>query len=108
METKLQRDVRFLKSYAIVTTLLLIVVAFAVFRQASQKTRFTEVDVERINVVDKNGKLKMVISNSERQHPGVVDGKTYPRTRPAGILFFNEKGDECGGLAFKGDQKTAR
>jgi hypothetical protein len=108
METKLQRYVRFLKSYSVVTTLLLIVVAFVGFRQASQKSKFTELDVERINIVGKDGKLKMVISNSERQHPGVVDGKTYPRTRPAGILFFNEKGDECGGLAFKGDQKDGK
>ena len=78
---------------------------FAGFRQANQKSKFTELDVERINIVGKDGALKMVISNSERQHPGVIDGKTYRRIRPAGILFFNEKGDECGGLAFKGDQK---
>src|SRR5437867_256717 len=48
---------------------------------------------------------KMVISNGERQHPGVVDGKTLSRTRPPGMLFFNDKGDECGGLSFSGDQK---
>jgi len=105
METQLHRDVRFLKSYVIVITLLLTVLVFAGFRQASQKGKFTELDVECINIVGQDGKLKMVISNSERQHPGVVDGKTYPRTRPAGILFFNDKGDECGGLAFFGDQK---
>jgi hypothetical protein len=106
MKAKLQRNVRFLKSYAIVSTLLLIVVVFAGFRQATPKAKFTELDVERINIVGKDGKLKMVISNSDRQHPGVVDGKTHPvRTRPSGILFFNEKGDECGGLAFFGDQK---
>jgi hypothetical protein len=102
---KLQRDVRLLKAYAIGTTLLLGALLFAGFGQASQKTKFAEIDVERINIVEKDGKLKMVISNGERQHPGVIDGKTLSRTRPPGILFFNEKGDECGGLGFDGNQK---
>ncbi|HKQ79785.1 MAG TPA: hypothetical protein VJ810_39185 [Blastocatellia bacterium] len=105
---KLQRDVRLLKVYAIGATLLLGSLLFAGFGQANQKTKFTEIDVERINIVEKDGKLKMVISNSERQHPGVIDGKTLSRTRPAGMLFFNEKGDECGGLSFSGDQKDGK
>jgi len=105
---KLQRDVRLLKAYAFVVTLLLVVLLFAGFVQTAQKTKFTEIDVERINIVEKDGKLKMVISNGERQHPGVIDGKTLSRTRPAGMLFFNDKGDECGGLSFSGDQKDGK
>jgi hypothetical protein len=105
---KLQRDVRLLKAYALVVTLLLGVLVFAGFVQSNQKAKFTEIDVERINIVEKDGKLKMVISNSERQHPGVIDGKTLSRTRPAGMLFFNDKGDECGGLSFSGDQKDGK
>jgi hypothetical protein len=105
---KLQRDVRLLKAYAIVITLLLGVVALAGFNQANQKTKFTEIDVERINIVEKDGKLKMVISNSERQHPGVIDGRMLSRKRPPGLLFFNEKGDECGGLSFNGDEKDGK
>jgi hypothetical protein len=105
---KLERDVRVLKAYAFVVTLLLCVFAFAGFSQANQKNKFAEIDVERINVVEKDGKLKMVISNSERQHPGVIDGRTLSRTRPAGMLFFNEKGDECGGLSFNGDEKDGK
>ncbi len=105
---KLQRDVRLLKAYAVITTLLLGMLLFAGFIQTNQKTKFTEIDVERVNIVEKDGKLKMVISNGERQHPGVVDGRTLSRTRPAGMLFFNEKGDECGGLSFSGDQKDGK
>jgi hypothetical protein len=105
---KLQRDVRLLKAYAIVSTLLLGVVALAGFGQTSQKTKFTELDVERINIVEKDGKLKMVISNGERQHPGVIDGRTLSRKRPPGMLFFNDRGDECGGLSFNGDQKDGK
>ena len=85
---KLQRDVRLLKAYAFVVTLLLVVLLFAGFVQTAQKTKFTEIDVERINIVEKDGKLKMVISNGERQHPGVIDGKTLSRTRPAGAAVM--------------------
>jgi hypothetical protein len=109
METKLLRDVRLLKAYSLLITILLAVVAFTSMTHADQKNnKFEEIDVERINVVEKDGKLKLVISNSERQHPGVVDGKTLSRKRPAGFLFFNDKGDECGGLSFTGDQKDGK
>jgi hypothetical protein len=108
MMSKLEKEVRFLKIYAVVTTLLFAVLVFSAFQQANQKNKFTELDVERINIVEKDGKLKMVISNSERQHPGIIDGKTLSRQRPAGMLFFNDRGDECGGLSFNGDQKDGK
>jgi len=105
---KLEKEVRFLKMYAVVITLFLAVLVLAAFKQANQKTEFSEIDVERINIVEKDGKLKMVISNSERQHPGIIDGHTLSRTRPAGMLFFNDMGDECGGLSFSGNQRNGQ
>ena len=110
MENKLEKEVRFLKVYAVLATLVGAVFVLAAFTLQSSKQKFGEIDVERINVVERDGKLKMVISNKERQHPGVVDGKTIPRKgpRPPGILFFNEKGDECGGLIFDGDEKNGQ
>jgi len=105
---KLKRDVRLLKAYACFVTLLLGVLTLAGFSQGNQKTKFAEIDVERINIVEKDGKVKLIISNSERQHPGIIDGKTLSRKRPAGMLFFNDKGDECGGLSFSGDQKDGK
>ena len=56
----------------------------------NKNQKFAEIDVERINIVEKDGKFRMVISNKERQHPGIIDGKTLPREegRPAGMLFF--------------------
>ena len=69
---------------------------------------FKEISVERINVVESNGDLKLVISNSERQHPGIVNGKSLPkRERQAGLIFFNSVGDECGGLIYDGNDKEA-
>ena len=45
----------------------------------------------------------MVISNKDRMHPGVMDGITIERTRQeAGMIFFNDQGDEVGGLTYAG------
>ena len=108
MMSKLEKEVRILKVYAVVTTLTFGVLLFTAFQQANQKHKFEEIDVERINIVETDAKLKMVISNGERQHPGVIDGRMLSRKRPPGMLFFNEKGDECGGLSFDGDQKDGK
>jgi hypothetical protein len=108
METKLEKEVRFLKAYAVIATLFCAGFVLMAFTVQGRKQKFEEIDVERINIIEKDGKLKMVISNSERQHPGVIDGKMLSRTRPPGLLFFNEKGDECGGLSFDGNQKDGK
>jgi stress response protein SCP2 len=104
MESKLEKEVRLLKIYAAAATLLCAVFLLTAFASQNRKQKFEEIDVERINVVEKDGKLKMVISNKERQTPVVVDGKTFPQEgRSPGMIFFNEKGDEIGGLIFRGN-----
>jgi hypothetical protein len=105
MTTKLEKEVRFLKVYAAGATVVCMVLFLTAFAMQNKKQKFEEIDVERINIVEKDGKLKMVISNAQRQHPGIVDGKVIPREtgRPAGMIFFSERGDEIGGLVFSGD-----
>jgi hypothetical protein len=100
-----RRELRFLRAYAIVTSLVLVVLCAAAFRQATRPTNLGEVNVERINIVDADGTLRMVLSNKDRMHPGVMDGVTIDRPRPvAGMLFFNDQGDEVGGLTYTGRQ----
>lgn len=103
-QKKIEKDVRFLKLYSGIITILFGVLLFSAFA-VSKNTKFKQIDVERINVVEKDGKLKMVISNKERQHPGIVDGNIFKERegqRAAGMIFFSEKGDEIGGLIFDG------
>lgn len=108
MDNDIRRELRLLKGYAIVITLLLGTVSLAAFRQASQKQKFTEIDVERINVVEKDGKLRMVISNRDRSIGPIYKGKPFGYaggTRP-GIIFFNDEGTENGGLTFSGRREA--
>ena len=100
MSANLAREVRFLKAYAVVATLVCTSLFTVGFARQSEKQTFREIDVERINIVEEDGQLRMVISNQERQHPGIVNGKVIKRThpRPPGMIFFNHLGDEMGGL----------
>ncbi|HEX3552179.1 MAG TPA: hypothetical protein VIA62_03000 [Thermoanaerobaculia bacterium] len=102
METRLEKEVRFWKVYAAMATLFCAAFFLLAFAAQSKKQKFEEIDVERINIVEKDGKLRMVISNQERQHPGIVNGKVIKRDgpRPPGMIFFNHLGDEMGGLIF--------
>lgn len=97
----------FLKIYAITLTFLLGFFILSAFKNNNTEESFKEITVERINIVEPDGKLKMVISNSKRQHPGMFDGEIISeRKRPPGMIFFNEEQDEVGGLIYKGNKKN--
>lgn len=99
-QEKIVREIRFLKIYAGVITLICAVIFLSAFA-INRNQKFDEIDVKRINVLDDDGKLRMVISNKDRQHFGISDGKPIERKngRPTpGIIFFNDLGDEMGGL----------
>ncbi|MGE5579001.1 MAG: hypothetical protein ACM3WU_03055 [Bacillota bacterium] len=65
------------------------------------RMRIDELDVERINVIDKDGKVRMAISGSSKSPGWVIGGKVVPgRPKHAGIIFYNDDGVECGGLIY--------
>ncbi len=109
MSDQLARDVRFLKRYAIVSTLLFISATVLAFRRPlPAREKFTEIDVERINIVEPDGKYRMVLSNRPRSIGPIYKGKPFGYeggTRP-GIIFFNDEGTENGGLTFTGTQSA--
>lgn len=65
---------------------------------------FDEIQVHRIDVVEPDGTLRMVISNRDRLPGVIVKGKELPKVdRPgAGMLFYNNEGTENGALVFGG------
>jgi hypothetical protein len=89
------------------STLLTAVFAFTVFAAVApaRKTSFEEIDVQRINVVEPDGTLRMTISSHARFPGLIVRGEEKPFERPqAGMLFFNDEASEVGGLIFGGRQ----
>jgi hypothetical protein len=107
MTDRMRRDLRLLKGYSVIMTLFIGALSIAAFRQAARKTRFTEIDVERINIVEPDGKLRMVIANRPRSIGPIYKGKPfgYPGGRRPGIIFFNDEGTENGGLTFTGRRR---
>jgi hypothetical protein len=115
MSSRIERDLRFLKYYAVGTTVMLGVLTLAAFTRnapppiaqaQAQRARFDEIDVGRINVVEPDGKYRMVISNRPRSIGPIYKGKPfgYPGGARPGIIFFNDEGTEDGGLTFSGQR----
>jgi len=72
--------------------------------QGAGPASFTEIDVQRINVREPDGTLRMVISNQTDFPEIPYRGREipHPGRDNAGMLFMNEEGTEVGGLIFGG------
>jgi hypothetical protein len=107
----LRRQVRFLMISNVASWLVAFWCLIGFARAEGGRPRFEAIDVERINVVGADGRPVLVIAN-RRLIPGpTMNGKEYPRALAdgrdllSGMIFFNEQGDEVGGLIFNGIQK---
>lgn len=104
---RMARDLRVLKAYAACSSLALVVVLFAAFAPA--RHRFDVIEAERIDIVNADGKLALAIGGKGRLPGPTFEGREYPqalsggRTSASGMIFFNERGDEVGGLTYQGD-----
>jgi catechol 2,3-dioxygenase-like lactoylglutathione lyase family enzyme len=108
MRHSIRRQLRFMHAYA-ATTLIIAAAAASAFVQPARPQNLGEITAERINIVDTDGTLRLVISNKDRMHPGVIGGKVLQRPRPyAGFLFFNDQGDEAGGMTLTGREAEGR
>ncbi|HYE86275.1 MAG TPA: hypothetical protein VEA16_07960 [Vicinamibacterales bacterium] len=109
MKSSIRRQLRILQIYAAASFAVVSFLLFTAFTQSPAPQRIDELTVQRLNVVDANGTLRFVLSNKDRMHPGVMDGVTINRPRPvAGMLFFNDEGDEVGGLTYTGTDDNGR
>jgi hypothetical protein len=96
-----------LVAYSGILTLAVCVALLSGFADFHGPT-FDTITVQRINVVEPDGTLRMVLSNNSRIPAIVMHGKEYPdfsgrkRSTAAGILFYDAEGSESGGLTFGG------
>ncbi|PYQ79243.1 MAG: hypothetical protein DMG03_26355 [Acidobacteria bacterium] len=93
MRQSIRRQLRFLLAYAAATTLIIVAAAASAFVQPAPPRNLGEITAERINIVDADGTLRKVLQ----------------RPRPyAGLLFFNDQGDEAGGMTLTGRESPGR
>lgn len=109
MKMTIRKELRILKAYVGISSVMIGVLIFSAAK-TSHKVKFEEIDAERINIVE-NGKLRLAISNNERS-PGPIIGGHYMKTREgkrgAGFIFFNDEGDECGGMTWEGKKENGK
>lgn len=68
-----------------------------------QTASFDTINVKRINVIGQDGHYSLVISDRAHFPGNYFAGKEYKRPgghRAGGLLFFNDAGDEVGGMTF--------
>ncbi|MEZ4455719.1 MAG: hypothetical protein R2882_04080 [Gemmatimonadales bacterium] len=96
-------EVLILRGYALAATALLAVFTWGAVKSRG-KASFDEIDVQRINVIEPDGKYRLVISNKERSIGPIAYMKPfgYPGGTRPGLIFFNDEGTENGGLTFSG------
>jgi hypothetical protein len=66
-------------------------------------TRFDEISVNRLNIVEPNGRPRLILANSAR-FPGLwFEGREYRHHSRSGggMWFVNDDGDEVGGLTYR-------
>jgi len=98
LERRLQRQQRMTAAGVV---LLCSALAIATVQAQTARQRITELDVERLNVVEPDGQLVLSMANTARLPDPLLGGKTLDtgRTGP-GIIFFDGKGWEVGGLLY--------
>ena len=98
---------KYLVAYSGVLTLVFAIVVLT-GASATRSEKFDTIDVQRINVREPDGTLRMVVSNTAA-FPGAIFGdREYEHPRPmAGMIFYNDEGMENGGLIFNGSRDDA-
>lgn len=94
---------RFLLVYSGVLTIAVVAALLMGAASMLRSAKFDTLTVHRINVVEPDGTLRMVISDKASFPGAIFHGREYKHPRPAaGLLFFNDEGTEDGGLVYGG------
>jgi hypothetical protein len=95
---------KILLAYSVVLTTVIAGITATQAFSDPQKQVIDTLDVHRLNLVEEDGTLRMVIANKAHFPGAIFKGKEYPHPNrdSAGMIFFNDEGTENGGLIFGG------
>jgi hypothetical protein len=91
-DTKIRRELRLLKAYALLSVVLFAVLIFLAAKSPSQKMESATYDtftVQRINVMDLEGKLAMVLANHDDMPPSIWNGEPMQRHRMSSMAALS-------------------
>ncbi|WP_196885070.1 hypothetical protein [Aureivirga sp. CE67] len=101
-----KRELIFLRTFAVSVGIGIFAFMSFAFKNGNPfNQKFGTIDVERINIVENDGTVKMVITNVENfpvSGDTINGNNNHDRKKRAGMLFFNEDGIECGGFIYDG------
>jgi hypothetical protein len=88
---------KFLTIYSGVLTVAFAATLIAACATVGNATRFDELNVQRINVVEPDGTVRLVISNRAKFPGSYFAGKEVPRPdrSSTGLLFINDDGTDA-------------
>lgn len=98
---QLERRIRRQQQFGGIVGIMVSALTLAAFQAPPGTQRFTELNVERLNVVEPDGQLVLSMANTARLPDPLIAGRTVetPRNGP-GMIFFDGKGWEVGGLLY--------
>ncbi len=101
----MNKELVLLRSFSLAMAGGVILLASVAFKNNGNH-QFEEIDVQRINIVETDGTVKMIITNVDKFPNGDTKINDRPtnaeRKKRSGMIFFNEDGIECGGLIYDG------
>jgi hypothetical protein len=104
----MNKELIFLRTFAMTAAVSSSFFFFSSFKESGYQ-KFETIDVQRINVVEADGTVKLIVTNAGLFPNGQekINGRNtnVDRKKRAGMLFFNEDGIECGGLIYDGAKK---
>ena len=103
--SRLRREIQFLRCYALGVTVLGGALVLVGAMHTARLAEFDRIVVHRIDIVDREGKRAIILTDHDDFPDPVLNGKTGHRTSGSdenGIVFYNQDGNEQGALIWDG------
>jgi hypothetical protein len=101
LEAALLRQIRVLQICVVFLLLATALFSLNYIHPFLPERNFKIINAQRINIREKDGTLKAVLSNSAGFNEGQRSGQSGG-VRFSGLMFYNEEGQETGGLVYQG------
>ena len=102
---------RFLAIYSGCLTVIFAITVLAGFSRSKRSAEFDQITVHRVNVVEPDGTVRLIISD-KAEFPGLFLHRKEiarpDRSDSAGMLFVNDEGTEDGGLIYGGSKEAGK